>query len=151
MKTEKGNLLLETRGLIVHGCNAQGVMGSGIANLLHAKYPQVYNDYIYRHHSIGLKLGDVIFTKLTHRLHVASVITQEYYGRDHDTVYVNYDAVRNGFALVNRYSKMFHLEIKHPLIGAGLANGDWNIIKKIIDEECNKETTLFVYKENKES
>ena len=34
IKTIHADLLLETRGIIVHGASAQGVMGSGFAKVL---------------------------------------------------------------------------------------------------------------------
>lgn len=35
----KGNLLDITSGVIVHGCNMRGVMGSGVALAIRNKYP----------------------------------------------------------------------------------------------------------------
>ena len=40
------NITEVTQGVIVHGCNAQGVMGSGVAKQLRAKYPEIYVDYL---------------------------------------------------------------------------------------------------------
>ena len=34
--------------------------------------------------------------------------------------------------------------IGYPLIGAGLAGGDWNVISKIIEEELENENHTFV-------
>ena len=33
------------RGIIAHGCNCQGVMGSGVARFLRDKYPQIFPEY----------------------------------------------------------------------------------------------------------
>lgn len=147
MNKIKRDILLETKGLIVHGCNTQGVMGAGIAKLLKEKYPSVYHDYIYRYKT-GLKLGDVILTKINHDLCIASAITQEHYGRDPNVVYVDYDAVEKAFIAINEFANRYHYEVKFPLIGCGLANGDWNVISKIIDKTLDKkiDRTLFILK-----
>jgi len=39
-----------------------------------------------------------------------------------------------------------------PLIGAGLAGGDWNILKKIISEELfNEDVTIIVWENDTEN
>ena len=41
----KGNLFDEPQEIIVHGCNARGVMGAGFAKDLKEKYPENYKEY----------------------------------------------------------------------------------------------------------
>ena len=47
IETRKGNLLEQTKGVIIHGCNCQGVMSSGIALQIRNKWPGVFETYIY--------------------------------------------------------------------------------------------------------
>lgn len=145
MNTIKGNILNESKGLIVHGCNLQGVMGAGLAKELKDMYPSVWHDYIYRYRR-GLQLGDVIFTKINHHLAIASAITQEHYGRDPNVVYVDYDAVKLAFDNINTYANRYHYHIKFPLIGCGLANGDWNVISKIIKNTLDSKLDVTLFK-----
>ena len=48
MKIEyrKGDLFQTEIKTIVHGCNAQGVMGSGVAKIIRDKYPKAYDRYV---------------------------------------------------------------------------------------------------------
>lgn len=125
----KGNLLDVTSGIIIHGCNAQGVMGSGVALSIKQKYPQVYEDY---KHS-GRYLGQSIRTWVSDDLLVISAITQQNYGRD-GRRYVNYAAIAKVFdeaiSVASAYDHVLHF----PKIGAGLGGGDWRIIEQIIDD-----------------
>lgn len=133
---KKGNLLDVTSGVIIHGCNAQGVMGSGVALAVKEKYPkayQVYKDFEARH---TLRLGSISQVRISNtQLYIANIITQEFYGRDPNTRYVSYGAVHLGFENLNN----FHVEdipFHFPKIGAGLGNGDWNIIADLIELAC---------------
>jgi O-acetyl-ADP-ribose deacetylase (regulator of RNase III) len=146
IKTIVGDLLSETTGIIVHGCNAQGAMNSGIAKQIRTKYPQVYRDYILCHQTAGLKLGDIITTQVASDLYVVSGITQEFYGRDPEMVYVNYDAIRSVFKKVRPLAISECLPVKFPTVGGGLGGGHWLTIQGII-EAClctSVETFLFV-------
>jgi O-acetyl-ADP-ribose deacetylase (regulator of RNase III) len=139
---KQGDLIKDGPYRIAHGCNAQGVMRSGIAKQMRETYPEVYTAYSFEYAAHGLNLGDVVPAYINYpnitRI-VFNLITQEYYGRDPNTVYVSYDAVRDCIKSLNtRMGSGDHYEtpeIGFPLIGAGLANGDWDIISKIIEEE----------------
>lgn len=128
MKYTNNNLLNITEGIIVHGCNAQGIMGSGVAKQLRQKYPEIFTDYIL---AKPYYLGQVIISRVSPTLLVVSAITQQYYGRDPNTIYVDYQAVGNAFLSLNN---MFPGQTLHiPQIGAGLGNGDWERIESIIN------------------
>lgn len=119
------------RTVLVHGCNAQGVMGSGVARIFRDKYPEAYDTY---QHDIlgGMCLGDISIHKVDKRLTLVSAITQEFYGRDGKR-YVSYDAVNNAFLKVMDYAIIHGVtQIVFPKIGAGLGGGDWNIIEACI-------------------
>lgn len=127
-----GDLLKSDETVIAHGCNAQGVMRSGIAAAVRAKYPNVFIDYANCYITQGhkLHLGQVIESKCDDDRVVLNIITQEFYGRDPNRVYVSYDAIRKGILAINHLG--YH-RVAFPLIGAGLANGDWNTIADIIE------------------
>lgn len=135
IKYETGNLLDQT-GLIIHGCNAQGVMGSGVALAVKQKYPSAFKDYYdfcnNPHSNRSTLLGNVIFTDISNDICVASAITQECYGRD-GIRYVNYEALSRCFEQIARL-KGANMKIHIPTIGAGLGGGNWKIISTIIDE-----------------
>jgi O-acetyl-ADP-ribose deacetylase (regulator of RNase III) len=128
-----GNLFASTERVIAHGCNAQGVMKSGVAKVIREAYPQAYQDYRNKYEHSGLYLGEVIETQLPGRT-ILNIISQQYYGRDPNIVYVSYDAI---FKAVKRINEMGHERVGFPLIGAGLANGNWNVIAAIIESYAN--------------
>lgn len=130
----KGNILDTDCVLIAHGCNAQGVMGSGVAKAIRDKWPVAYEKYREEYELYGLKLGDVIWARIEGTEQYSSrwvlnCITQEYYGRDGNR-YVNYGAIAKAFYEI---SCSMPQTIAIPKIGAGLGGGDWNIIAEIIE------------------
>lgn len=142
---KEGDLLEAEENIIIHGCNAQGVMGSGVALVIKNKYPEAYKTYR-SYAGVGYRLGTISFAQIGDGKIIGNAITQEYYGRDKSKVYVDYDAVR---AVFNYLNTLFPQDkIALPKIGAGLANGDWNVIEKIIEEECKDvQPVVYVLKE----
>jgi O-acetyl-ADP-ribose deacetylase (regulator of RNase III) len=145
MKVLDSNLLLEDSGIIVHGCNAQGVFNAGIAKQIREKYPQVYLDYKNKHNQFGLQLGDIIITKINSNLFFVSAITQKYYGRNKNKIYVSYNAILHCFQKINELALKENLEVKFPKIGCGLANGNWHIVKDIINSCLDKSIPRAVF------
>lgn len=133
MQTHIGDILSVEKGIIVHGCNAQGVMKSGIAKDIREKYPKVYKDYKAHEEKTGLKLGDIVYTYIKDDLLIASIITQEFYGRDKDVVYVDYDAIEQAFLSIGLVASLKKLDVHVPLIGCGLANGKWSEVMPRIE------------------
>ena len=124
-----GDLLEAEQKVIVHGCNAQGVMGSGVALAVKNKYPEAFR--MYRNNS--RHLGDTGSYEYKNRI-VVNAITQEFYGRDGKR-YVSYDALAEAMRTLNiKYLKLG--EIAMPLIGCSLGGGDWNVASAIIESEC---------------
>jgi O-acetyl-ADP-ribose deacetylase (regulator of RNase III) len=132
IKTVTGDILTATTGYILHGCNAQGKMGIGLALQIREKYPQVYEDYLRAFHRDQLKLGNVIYTTVSKEdeptLIVASCITQEYYGYSTTIQYVDTDAIIDCFKTVMTEAILNNLPIHFPKIGAGYGNSRWNRI-----------------------
>ena len=119
-------------------------MQSGVAKLLKDAYPDCFKNYeidLLR----GYGLGNVSWTYLysspesiSRDLVIASCITQEFYGRDPDVRYVSYDAVSDAFDVVFEQAKADNWVVNLPKIGAGLGNGDWFIIERLIIESARK-------------
>lgn len=127
--------LLSAKGIIIHGCNAQGVMGSGVALAIRQKWPIAYEKYRVAHATYGLGLGDIQLVNVSDEVVVVNAITQEYFGKS-GYRYVNYDAIASCFTGLNKLlkeKKLKHNVVNFPRIGAGLGGGDWEIIEKIID------------------
>ena len=147
---DNSNLLDVTSGIIAHGCNAQGVMGSGVAKQLRSKYPSVYESYqlhLYAlRHSPERVLGSVDYVVVSSKLQVANMITQEFYGKD-GRKYVDYTALAQSMVTVLSRAKVLGQDVHIPyMIGAGLGGGDLAIIKTIY-EDCSKllDTNIFCH------
>lgn len=148
-KVVTGNLLNETRGILVHGVNCQGAMGAGIALEVKKRYPKAYESYIAFGERNGwhpnLLLGQVDFVQISDELFIANAFIQASYGRS-DFRYVSYDAVDECFSRIKQYAIYRELPVKYPRIGAGLANGNWDIVSAIIQANLPNsiDQTLFV-------
>lgn len=136
IKYVKGDLLEAPEQFLLHGCNAQGVMGSGVAKLIREKWPKAYADYRSTYHSFGLTLGSIVSSYQSDSRCILNAITQETYGRE--GVHVSYWAIANVMRQLdqNRIVKSVG-SVAMPMIGAGLAGGDWNVIEAIIENTAN--------------
>lgn len=126
-----GSILDASHGIIVHGCNAQGVMNSGLAKAIREKFPTVYEEYHREYLANGLKTGQLILVEVGEELLVANAITQEFFGRG--PRYVSYEAIQKVFSTLAKLASDGDLVIHYPMIGAGLGGGDWSVISEIID------------------
>lgn len=145
----KGDLFNSGAYVLVHGCNCQGVMGSGVARQIRNRYPDAYGAYRKIYEEAGeLELGSIMPITTNGKI-IINAMTQRYYGFT-GQVYVDYNAVRSCVQVLSKYLKglgissenEFQLnvfgmnsKIAMPRIGCGLANGRWKIIKPIIEEE----------------
>lgn len=147
-----GNMLDAKRGIIVHGCNAQGVMGSGIAKEVKYRWPLAFEVYqralAGAGHTSGDPLGTVSFCAVAPNLHVANAITQRTFGKD-GRRFVDYQAVQRCFEVVIKQAIHLDLPVHYPQIGAGLGGGDWAVISDIIETTFQGfpivERTLWIY------
>lgn len=131
-----GDALAHPQGLIVHGCNCQGVMGSGIALTVKQRYPSVYEAYKLAEANSGLHLGDIIPVVVGPRKWIVNAMTQHLYGGGRN---VNYEAIARCFENLGAFAKTEMMngelpDIVFPLIGADRGGGNWKIISTIIDE-----------------
>lgn len=158
LKTEYGDLLTNKTGVLVHGVNCQGVMNSGIARQIRETYPIVFNEYRARHVKEGTALGSTQFVHVNNNettpLIIVNAATQNFYGRDPKVIYADYTAIKSCFVQINEMLLGYEqevgdkLQLHFPAIGAGLANGKWDVISDIIDKSIDDrfEKTLWLYK-----
>ncbi len=152
IQTKQGDLLDISSGILVHGCNCHGVMGSGVAGALRAKWSDAFAAYRKRYDQSGLQLGDVVFvanpawsvTPAARHLHafsaqlprdviVANAMTQFDFGREPGKVYVDYDAISAAFVRIRMLARDTGLDVHFPLIGCGLAQGKWEDVAPRIE------------------
>ena len=155
MKIIEGDILDVKEGIIVHGCNCQGVMGSGVAKAIRDKYPEVFTAYskLWIQRS-SLTLGQTQFciseeysgakpegfeiwsvgNSLPKDLVIVNAMTQYGYGKTGEQ-FVDYNAMKACFSMVRGFAEHTKLPVYFPLIGCGLGGGDWSEVCGII-ENC---------------
>lgn len=134
LKHAKGNLIdMAEAGqfdIIVHGCNCQNTMGSGIAKEIRARYPEVYVADNCFQVMPQAKLEN-FSSYFTGKFLIVNAYTQLHYlprGVDHFE-YESFEVILRKMKALYR-TRRFGL----PYIGMGLAGGDkTRIIKMIID------------------
>lgn len=157
-----GNLFEADCDFLVHGCNAQGVMRSGVAKVVRSLYPIAFEKY---HEFCAARepldcLGKIVVVEVTNAftgkpLKIVNAITQVNYGKD-GKQYVSYGAIESCLLylkpLLRENSKtriegsfdtLSNSVVAMPKIGAGLGGGDWNVIRGIIQK--NLECDVKVY------
>lgn len=135
----KGDLLkLAEEGkfnIIVHGCNCQNTMGSGIAKQIKDNYPDAFvADTI---HDIALKdnryqkLGNFTLANIADRFTIVNAYTQfDYLPRNVDHFeYASFAVILQ--KLADSYG---HCEFGFPYIGMGLAGGDKETIIQMLED-----------------
>lgn len=139
----KGNLLDTDCKVIAHGVNCQNAMGSGVAKALYSKWPEVKFDYhkvctkMLQHCTNDDLLGHIFAVNSDDKL-IINCFTQQNYGYD-GQVYLNYEALEMCMRGVREFCKGYSVsEVAMPKIGCGLAGGDWEKVKKILDKTFHK-------------
>ena len=130
-----GDLLAVKEGIIVHGCNMQGVMGGGVALQIKQKYPGCYKAY---KKQLSLKkLGECIWYPVSESLWIVNALTQELYGLNR--VQVDYPALSSCFDIVFDYARRSDQNVHLPdMIGCGLAGGDRDIVVTLLEKSIAK-------------
>lgn len=131
--------------VVLHGVNAMGKFGAGVAKVMAGTWPSARQDYLRAFSEGRIGLGRVVWSAIDARRTVGHLVTQQDFGRIPGRVYVDYGAVaeclrtvaeaavrgvpgtpaRDGFGAVAL-----------PKIGAGLAGGDWARIEEAVEREC---------------
>lgn len=149
MKTGVKTMIIEINGdlfedlsrfdVVVHGCNCFSTMGAGVAKIVREKFPMAF--LIDKKSKLRPmeKLGKITHTEhLTKPIIVNAYIQYQWVGKKN----IDYDAVRSCMRLIKK--EFSGKRIGMPKIGSGLAGGDWDVIKRIIEEELANENVVVV-------
>lgn len=129
--------------LICHITNDLGGWGLGFVLAISKRWKEP--EAMYRSHKENHFLGNVDLIQVEKDIYVANMCAQRGMGMDENgKPPIRYGALRTSLNKVNYAAKRLGATIHMPMIGAGLAGGDWNKIEKIIEEECTVPT--YVYK-----
>ncbi len=147
MKVIKGDLVklavADEFDVIVHGCNCFCKMGAGIAKQIKEVFPEAYEVDMLTQKGGELKLGDFNYADIKRdgfEVIVVNAYTQyKYWGEE---LLVDYEAIYNVFSKIK--NKFTGKSIGIPMIGAGLAGGDWVTIENIISTLMSDEDITVV-------
>ncbi len=153
---KNGDIFTSNCNLICHQVNCQGVMGSGIAKIIKERFPFAYNIYMHKHKTEGSHLGDISCANAD-ELHIVNLYSQDNY-LPRGICHTNYEAFR---ICLKKVKEKITFDGNYPSgakgwkigfpdhIGCGLAGGDWNIVKGIIEEEfAGKDWDVEIWKIN---
>lgn len=124
---------------LIHGCNWQKVMGAGIAKEIKQRFYGAYE--IDLHNKNGIGDYSVYMHTSTH--FIFNAYTQIHWRNnfvENDTINDRYGYIKSSLtAIYNEWKPAGHnigiynpIDVYIPLLGAGLAGGDWKVIRKLI-------------------
>jgi len=125
-----GDLIKEAHNYdaIVHGCNCFNTMGGGIAYGISKCFPEAAEKDKKTIYGDINKLGNIDVIEIDRvEVRVANAYTQFQPGRD-----VSYAAIEMCLRKINYRFKGYHIAM--PMIGCGIAGGDWTKVKQMIKD-----------------
>lgn len=133
--------------IIAHGANCFCTMGAGIAKAIKETFPQAYRSDLETKRGDFSKFGSLSHARIpinSGELIVVNLYTQFNLGRPtkEETFGDRLEAIRSSLL---KLKTMFPKEIDSlglPMIGAGLAGGDWAKIEPVIDSVLPSSTIV---------
>lgn len=148
LKIVRGDLLESDCDIIVHQANCKGIMGAGIARQIKNKYPQVYKADLEYEIPVSSRdrLGKYSKARVEDKI-VVNLYSQFGIGRYERQT--DYKAVEEGLTLLLENIKSVEdVKIGFPyVIGSGLAGGDAEYIKGLLDRLAKQyKREFYLYK-----
>lgn len=129
--------------VIVHGCNCFCAMGAGIAKAIKSEFPEAYAADLETQKGDKDKLGNFSIATVSRNGHEITIVNAysqfDWRGNGNKA---DYEAIKSIFSLIKK--KYSGKKIGYPLIGAGLAGGNWEIISQIIEKALINENHTLV-------
>lgn len=124
-----------TSGVIAHGVNCQGKMGSGVAKALREKWPVIFETYsLLPTGKIMLGKSNLVRVGDRDELFVVNCYTQLFYGYGGGK-YADAKAVLTSLSDAFMWADYYDLPLYMPKIGAGLGGLDWeDDVEPIVEE-----------------
>ncbi len=137
----KGDLLNCGARMICHQVNLYGVMGGGVAYSIRKKLLDEAQHDAYRKYCLTRgesALGSVQYIQSESGTIVANVFSQNL-DPDEDGQLTNYEALHKALKEVEHLARTNCLTVALPgYMGCGIAGGDWNRVKSIIEDVFQK-------------
>lgn len=144
MKEIEGNLLdlfdQKQFDLIAHQANCFHTMGAGIAAQIKQRYPEAYAADLTTNYGDFMKLG----TWSSAHIKQGSILNiYSEFDFPQNRLHTIYDALGLAFMKINRVFKGDHIGL--PLIGCGIAGGEWEFVKYLIDTRLKDMQVTIVH------
>jgi O-acetyl-ADP-ribose deacetylase (regulator of RNase III) len=144
-----GDLIKEAKAnplkwdVIVHDCNCFSTMGAGIARAIKKEFPEAYDVDKADPRKPKDRLGSISHTLVETPIVVNAYTQYDFKG----PMNASYPAIQSAMKEIKQ--KFSGKKIAMPLIGAGLAGGDWDFISQIIQKElANEDVTIVIWDQN---
>ena len=133
-----GDLFQSDCNVVCHQCNCRGAYNAGIAKVVRNLYPQAYMVFMRRYRTGNSKLGEIdvvpcawIVGKMRY---VINMYSQDTFAERHKR-HTDYNAFQECLNKIKYFANNHPgVKIGFPTkIGCGLAGGDWDIVRKMID------------------
>lgn len=125
--------------IIAQVVNTQGALGAGFGKAMAKSWPNSStNIYKWRQDRNSFRLGNTSLVPLAEDIFVFQMIAQDGIKAVKGNIPLKYSVLRQCLIELAFKAKEHEASIHMPLIGAGQAGGDWNIIEGIIEEEIIK-------------
>lgn len=135
--------------IICHICNDRGVWGKGFVLALSRRWKEPeaeYRAWASARRPSGFGLGAVQLVQVESSVWVASMIAQHGVGRSSFGPPIRYVAVEECLKKVADEATRLGATVHMPRIGCGLAQGRWDRIEPLIEEQlCNRGVRVTVY------
>ena len=141
MKTIKGDIFKGEWNGMVHCANLYHTFGAGVARIIADVYPEAYDsDCLTTKYGDPSKLGYYSYADIDDKT-IFNLYGQEGIGNDGEPINrnVRYDHIHDGLYRVCEHIdlwrdplKVFPYILAMPMMGCGLAGGEWSIVEAIV-------------------
>lgn len=140
----KGNALEPTErpAVIMHICNNIGAWGRGFVKAISEKWElpeQAYREMEYK------VLGEVQAVGVESGIWVCNMIAQNGVKNRNNPRPISYEALARCTYKVAVFAKEIGATVHAPKIGTGLAGGNWDVIKVILENGIGRECDVTIY------
>lgn len=129
------NILAAESGLILCEVNCQGVMGALFTKQVKRLYPEVFAEYveICKRVPDTTLLGRVqVIPSRNPNLYFVCAFGQLEYGRNEDTLYLDYEAFEKSLREVNQLFAGQEIMVSNNIGCEKTSNGDWSKVREIL-------------------
>ncbi len=133
--------------IIAHVVNTSGGLGFGVGKSLAKNYPQVKKAVEkWKENKQNFRLGKTNLIEVSHDMHIVQMLAQRGLFVKDGKIPLDYTALQMCLAELRDYALETDSTVYMPLIGAGQAKGDWNIIEGLIFSELvNEDVKVVIY------